>query len=123
MFDELNQAIDGYMGKWQALVNARKNKEFFERLKPTAAGWKVADFEEYERLKREWRSAIDLLFENEMNGRWIAEIPALPGVLAYGDTRDEAIERAYALALEALETEAIAEHRRGATRPLVPDTL
>ena len=74
MFDELNQAIDGYMGKWQALVNARKNKEFFERLKPTAAGWKVADFEEYERLKREWRSAIDLLFENEMNGRWIAEI-------------------------------------------------
>ena len=74
MFDELNQAIDGYMGKWQALVNARKNKEFFERLKPTAAGWKVADFEEYERLKREWRGAIDLLFENEMNGRWIAEI-------------------------------------------------
>lgn len=74
MFDELNRSIDEYMGKWQALVNARKNKEFFERLKPIAAGWKVADFEEYERLKREWRGSMDMLFENEMNGRWIAEI-------------------------------------------------
>ena len=34
--------------------------------------------------------------EREADGRWIAEIPALPGVLAYGATRDEAIARAKA---------------------------
>jgi len=34
----------------------------------------------------------------EMNGRWIAEIRALPGVLAYGKTRAEAKARVEALA-------------------------
>ena len=37
--------------------------------------------------------------EKEEDNRWIAEIPDLPGVLAYGETRQEAIARAKALAL------------------------
>ena len=37
--------------------------------------------------------------EREDDGRWIAEIPELPGVLAYGSTRAEAIAGAKALAL------------------------
>jgi predicted RNase H-like HicB family nuclease len=37
--------------------------------------------------------------EQESDGRWIAEIPQIPGVLAYGSTRQEAIARAEALAL------------------------
>lgn len=36
--------------------------------------------------------------EQETDGRWIAEIPDLPGVLAYGSSRDEALLRAEALA-------------------------
>jgi predicted RNase H-like HicB family nuclease len=40
--------------------------------------------------------------EREADGRWIAEIAALPGVLAYGATREEAIARAKALALGVL---------------------
>jgi predicted RNase H-like HicB family nuclease len=40
--------------------------------------------------------------EREEDGRWIAEVPDLPGVLAYGTTRDEAIARAEALALRVL---------------------
>ena len=40
--------------------------------------------------------------EREADGRWIAEIPALPGVLAYGGTREKAIARAKALALRVL---------------------
>ncbi len=35
--------------------------------------------------------------EPEEDGRWIAEVPDLPGVLAYGATRPEAIARAQAL--------------------------
>jgi predicted RNase H-like HicB family nuclease len=40
--------------------------------------------------------------ELEEDGRWIAEVADLPGVLAYGSTRQEAIERAKALSLRVL---------------------
>jgi predicted RNase H-like HicB family nuclease len=40
--------------------------------------------------------------EQEDDGRWIAEVPDLPGVLAYGPTRQEAIDRAQALSLRVL---------------------
>jgi predicted RNase H-like HicB family nuclease len=37
--------------------------------------------------------------EREADGRWLAEVPALPGVLAYGQTEDEARAKVQALAL------------------------
>lgn len=37
--------------------------------------------------------------EQEDDGRWIAEVPQLPGVLAYGATADEAATKAEILAL------------------------
>jgi predicted RNase H-like HicB family nuclease len=40
--------------------------------------------------------------EQEVDGRWIAEVPELAGVLAYGSTRDEAIARVEALGLRVL---------------------
>ncbi|MGH8765703.1 MAG: type II toxin-antitoxin system HicB family antitoxin, partial [Burkholderiales bacterium] len=40
--------------------------------------------------------------EKEEDGRWIAEVPELPGVLAYGTTAKEAMGKAEALALRAL---------------------
>jgi predicted RNase H-like HicB family nuclease len=40
--------------------------------------------------------------EREDDGRWIAEVPDLPGCLAYGDTRDHALASAKALALRVL---------------------
>ncbi|MEK7793312.1 MAG: type II toxin-antitoxin system HicB family antitoxin [Candidatus Hydrogenedentota bacterium] len=40
--------------------------------------------------------------ERETDGRWIAEIPDLPGVMAYGESREEAISKAKALALRVL---------------------
>jgi len=40
--------------------------------------------------------------EREKDGRWIAEIPELPGVMVYGDSRKEAISKAEALALRVL---------------------
>jgi predicted RNase H-like HicB family nuclease len=38
--------------------------------------------------------------EREEDGRWIAEITDLPGVMSYGDTRDDAIARVQAIAEE-----------------------
>ena len=40
--------------------------------------------------------------EKEDDGRWIAEIPELPGVMAYGNSRNEAISKTEALALRVL---------------------
>jgi predicted RNase H-like HicB family nuclease len=40
--------------------------------------------------------------EQETDGRWIAEIAQIPGALAYGVTRDEAIARVEALGLRVL---------------------
>jgi predicted RNase H-like HicB family nuclease len=40
--------------------------------------------------------------EREDDGRWLSEIAELPGVLAYGQTREEAIARAQVLALRVL---------------------
>ncbi len=37
--------------------------------------------------------------ELETDGRWIAEIVSLPGVMAYGNTREEAIAKTQALAV------------------------
>lgn len=40
--------------------------------------------------------------ERESDGRWIAEIPQVPGALAYGATREEAVNKAYAIALRSV---------------------
>jgi predicted RNase H-like HicB family nuclease len=40
--------------------------------------------------------------EQEEDGRFIAEIPEIPGVMAYGQSREEALARVEALALRAL---------------------
>ena len=45
---------------------------------------------------------LEVVTELETDGRWIAEIPQIPGVMAYGSTRVEAISHAKALALRVL---------------------
>ena len=44
--------------------------------------------------------AIEL--EREDDGRWLAEVPALSGVMCYGETRAEAVARVQALALRVI---------------------
>jgi predicted RNase H-like HicB family nuclease len=43
---------------------------------------------------------VDL--ERESDGRWIGEVPELSGVMVYGDTREEAVAKAKALAFRVL---------------------
>ena len=40
--------------------------------------------------------------EEEADGRWLAEVPELPGVLAYGETVNQAQSKAEVLALRVL---------------------
>jgi predicted RNase H-like HicB family nuclease len=48
--------------------------------------------------------AVNLRIETELedDGRWIAEVPDLPGVMVYGDSRDNAVARVKVLALRVL---------------------
>jgi predicted RNase H-like HicB family nuclease len=41
-------------------------------------------------------------FDPETDGRWIADIPALPGVMVYGRTRKQALAAVEALALRVM---------------------
>jgi predicted RNase H-like HicB family nuclease len=45
---------------------------------------------------------MNIEIEKEDDGRWIAEVPELPEVMAYGNSRNEAISKAEALALRVL---------------------
>ncbi len=45
---------------------------------------------------------LTIEIEQEEDGRWLAEVPDLPGVLAYGQTRQEAIDKVQALSLRVL---------------------
>jgi len=45
---------------------------------------------------------LEIELEREADGRWIAEVPDLPGVLTYGKDRDDAIAHVQALALRVL---------------------
>ena len=45
---------------------------------------------------------LTIEIEREADGRWIAQISELPGVLAYGATREEAVARTKTLALRVL---------------------
>lgn len=52
--------------------------------------------------------------EEEIDGRWIAEVPQLPGVLCYGKAADDAMAKAELLALRAMADRL--EH--GESRPI-----
>ena len=43
--------------------------------------------------------------DREVDGRWIADVPELPGVMAYGATREEAIAKVKSLALRVVAEE------------------
>ena len=40
--------------------------------------------------------------EQETDGRWLAEVPTLPGVMCYGQDRDEAVAKIQAFALRVI---------------------
>ena len=54
--------------------------------------------------------------EQEEDGRWIAEVTDLPGVMVYGNTREEATSHVQALALRVLAEQI--EHTETTTIPM-----
>jgi predicted RNase H-like HicB family nuclease len=48
---------------------------------------------------------LTIELDREVDGRWIADIPEIPGVLVYGSSREEAIAKVQALALRVIAEE------------------
>lgn len=45
---------------------------------------------------------LNIEFEQEADGRWLADVPELPGVMAYGPTKDDAKINVIILALRVI---------------------
>ncbi|MFS6827241.1 type II toxin-antitoxin system HicB family antitoxin [Cyanobium sp. ATX-6F1] len=56
----------------------------------------------YNGINRELQMNFTLECEEEVDGRWIAEVPELPGVLAYGSSSADAMSKAEVLALRVI---------------------
>jgi len=54
---------------------------------------------------------LSIELEREDDGRWLAEVPDLSGVMCYGSDREDAIARVQALALRVIADRL--EHREG----------
>jgi predicted RNase H-like HicB family nuclease len=50
----------------------------------------------------EFQGGFRVELEQEDDGRWIADVVDFPGVLAYGETKDQAIDHAAALLVRVL---------------------
>jgi hypothetical protein len=74
MIDELNQAIEAYHAKWHDLTMGRKDKAFFERLKPIAVAWKVEDLSDFDRRITSLRDACDQIHFGWLDERWLATL-------------------------------------------------
>ena len=56
----------------------------------------------YDDINGELSMNFTLECDQEIDGRWIAEVPQLPGVLAYGSTSADAMAKAEILALRVI---------------------
>ena len=56
---------------------------------------------------------FEIEMDREVDGRWIAEVVDLPGVIVYGATEEDAIRRAKVLAAEVLADRAEHAEDRG----------
>ena len=57
----------------------------------------------YSSISRDLNMNFTLECEQEEDGRWIAEVPELPGVLAYGSSSADAMSKAEVLAVHCME--------------------
>ena len=70
--DDLTKAVADFTKKWQALMAERKNKAFFEDLRPMSAAWKVEDLADFDTRFAALRDRAKHIGMTWMNERWLA---------------------------------------------------
>jgi hypothetical protein len=84
MIDQLNQAIQAYRKKWEALLAERADQAFFGALRPISVGWKVADVQELDAAYQELRSLCDQTHAINKNDRWLTTLHLKDTQLPWG---------------------------------------
>jgi predicted RNase H-like HicB family nuclease len=77
-------------------------KQFARGAREVAAAGKVTCFVPVQVGATLASMTFTVELEREEDGRWLAEVPALPGVMCYGQDRDEAVAKVQALALRVI---------------------
>ncbi|HEX7963965.1 MAG TPA: hypothetical protein VF466_05255 [Candidatus Saccharimonadales bacterium] len=72
MIEELTAALNDYQVKWAAMSAERKDRSFFDNLKPTAVGWKTADPGDFDKRYAMLRAYSDQIHMGWVNERWLA---------------------------------------------------
>ncbi|HUS26281.1 MAG TPA: hypothetical protein VMY99_02965 [Nevskiaceae bacterium] len=93
MIDELQAAIKEYQTKWQGLMSGRKDRAFFESLRPTAAGWKTTDLADFEQRYTALRDISDQIHLGWVNERWLATFHLKDDALPWGLTTVKLMQR------------------------------
>jgi predicted RNase H-like HicB family nuclease len=63
---------------------------------------KITEENRHEEVGWENESTLDIQFSRETDGRWIADVPAIPGATVYGRTPRQALVAVEALALRVI---------------------
>jgi hypothetical protein len=74
MLDEIENATNDYLHKWNEFIKARQNQDFFQNLKPTSVGWKTTDITEFNSMFLEIRDQCDQIHLGWVNDRWLASL-------------------------------------------------
>lgn len=79
-----------------------QNDTGFPDLDENSSGWRRLYFFRNSLRTLTKMTQLKIELEQEEDGRWIGEVPTLPGVMAYGQTRAAALAAVQALALRAM---------------------
>lgn len=85
-----------------AIAPRRGHRRGQEDNQPFRRLLRFRSFGELRRPRQEGIVTFNIDLEQETDGRWIAEVSDLPGVLAYGQSREDALAHVQALALRVL---------------------
>lgn len=71
MIDEMQTRVQAYLDGWKDFTATRKDHEYFQRLQPTAIGWKFVDRNEVMQRFDEIRDQCEQVHFGWINERWV----------------------------------------------------
>lgn len=80
--NDYNQALQNYFEAWSELVVGAQNQRFFEALRPSAFGWKVANRTELEERFNALKDGCDYAYWGWINERWIVTMHLREGAFS-----------------------------------------
>ncbi len=96
------KGADSYLGQCLRLLALSMAQDGrFDYTVSVRAGLRVMGYE-VGTHETAWGQCMNIEIEREEDGRWIAEIPELSGVMAYGEDKEEAVSKVTALALRVM---------------------